>query len=70
MCTDRSQSLSLVQHLAVQFPRGFRVQVEFEKRFKPIFGSLQVRLRRGVKFTNTERVKRDFAGTQERKLDS
>lgn len=64
--TDRSQSLNLVQYLAVQFLRGISVQVQFEKRFKPIFGSLQVRLRCGVKFTNTERVKRDFAGTREK----
>lgn len=32
----------------------------FEKRFWPIFGSPQVRLRSGVKFINTKRVKRDF----------
>lgn len=48
---DRSQPLSSGQHLAVPFPRGIHVQVQFEKRSRAVFGSLQVRLRSGVKFT-------------------
>lgn len=53
-------SKSQSQHLPVQFPRQIHVQVQFGKRSKPIFGSLQVRLRSAVKLINTKRVKKEI----------
>lgn len=60
--TDTSQSLSSAQHLPGQFPRRIQCKCSLKRDSNP-FLQPSGEAEDGVKFINTKRVKRDFAGT-------